>query len=169
MKAERECIEKDLYEFFDELLRSQGIEDVPLIYNNENGVRPKSPFLSLEFRSVVSLGMPEKSLVRLEEGKDIQRITQHMRQHMTMHGFGERGVAALEIIKAQLNVDSWIDKLRKRKMVIPQTMETVERPRNFETSREKGALFDFDLTYQRITEVNPGYIEKVQFNPNFIR
>jgi hypothetical protein len=56
-------------------------------------------------------------------------------------------------------VDIWVDKLRKRNLVIPQTMETLESPQSFETTRENGASFDFDLTYIRVIETDPGYIE----------
>ena len=168
--TERECIRKDLYEFFEDLLRDQGLADMPLIYGGENGPRPKAPFLMLDFRSVVSLGLPEKGMVTIgEDGSETQRITQHMRQHMTMHGFGERAVAALETVKAHLNADIWIDRLRMRGLVIPRTMESVESPKAFDTMREDGASFDFDLTYPRVTVTSPGYIENMELNPNFIR
>ena len=91
-----------------------------------------------------------------------------MRQNMTMHGFGERAVATLETIKDQLNADIWIDKLRLRGLVIPQTMDSFDNPSGFETEYEKGGGFDFDLTYPRITETSPGYIENVELNPSFV-
>jgi len=168
--TERDCVMKELYEFFEEILLDSGINDVSLIYHGESGTRPKSPFLALEFRSLVSLGMPEKGMVRIgKDGSETQRITQHMRQHMTMHGHGERAVAALETVKAQLNVDLWIDRLRLRGLVIPQAMESVESSTAFETEWEKGASFDFDLTYPRVTVTSPGYIENVELSPNFVR
>ena len=166
--TERKRIKNGLYEFFTELLNDQGIFDIPLIYSDENGVRPKSPFMMLEPRSLVSIGMPEKGMVKIEGGKDTQRIIQHMRQNMTMHGFGERAVEVLETVKAQLNADIWIDKLRLRGLVIPQTMESFDNSSGFETEYEKGSGFDFDLTYPRITETSPGYIENVELNPSFV-
>jgi hypothetical protein len=48
-------------------------------------------------------------------------------------------------------------------------METIESPQVFETSRENGASFDFDLTYLRVIETDPGYIEDVGYNPGFTR
>jgi hypothetical protein len=163
--TEREWKEKNLYDFFTELLQEQGITDMPLIYGGESGVRPKPPFLMLEFRSLASLGMPERSMVSIrDDGKDMQRITQHMRQSMTMYGFGESAAAALETVKAQLGADIWTDKLRLRGLVIPQLMESFESPSGFETETEKGAGFDFDLTYTRISETHPGYIEHIILN-----
>ncbi|MDR2071469.1 MAG: hypothetical protein LBP81_08675 [Treponema sp.] len=91
--------------------------------------------------------MPDYSKVSLADGTETQRITQHTRRNMTMYGFGERAIEVLETIKSQLNADIWVDKLRKRNLVIPQTMEILESPQVFETSRENGASFDFDLTY----------------------
>jgi hypothetical protein len=169
MIAERQYIKDNLYDFFTALLEAQGITDIPLIYDNENGPRPKAPFLMLEFRSTVSPGMPDYSRVGLADGTEIQRITQHTRRNMTMYGFGERAIDVLETVKGQLNADIWVDKLRKRNLVIPQTMETLESPQAFETSRENGASFDFDLTYIRVIETDPRYIETVGLEPSFTR
>jgi hypothetical protein len=169
MITERQYIKDTLHDFFTELLTAQGITDIPLIHDNENGPRPKAPFLMLSFRSTVTPGMPDYSKVSLADGTETQRITQHTRRNMTMYGFGERAIDVLETIKSQLNADIWVDKLRKRNLVIPQTMETLESPQAFETSRENGASFDFDLTYLRVIETDPGYIEDVGLNPGYAR
>jgi hypothetical protein len=169
MIAERQYIKDNLHDVFTALLEAQGITGIPLIYDNENGTRPKAPFLMLTFRSTVTPGMPYYSRVRLEDGTEAQRITQHTRRNMTMYGFGERAIDVLETIKSQLNADIWVDELRNRNLVIPQTMETLESPQAFETSRENGASFDFDLTYLRVIETNPGYIKTVGFDPSFPR
>ena len=169
MITERQYIKDNLYDFFVELLEAQGIADIPLIWGNENGPRPPAPFLMLEFRSTVSPGMPDYSRVNTEEGQETQRITQQTRRNMTMYGFGERSIDVLETIKSQLNADIWVDKLRKRNLVIPQTMETIESPQSFATERENGASFDFDLTYIRVVETDPGYIEDVELIPEYTR
>jgi hypothetical protein len=168
MIEERQYIKDNLYDFFAELLTALG-SDIPLIYDNENGPRPKAPFLMLSFRSTVTPGMPDYGKVNLADGTETQRVTQHTRRNMTMYGFGERAIDVLEKIKSQLDADIWVDKLRKRNLVIPQTMETLESPQVFETTRENGASFDFDLTYLRVIETSPGYIEDIGFNPNFPR
>jgi hypothetical protein len=167
--SERQYIKDNLYDVFSALLEAQGITGIPLIYDNENGPRPKTPFLMLSFRSTVSPGSPDYSRIKLGDGTEVQRMTQHTRRSMTMYGFGERAIDILETIKAQLNADSWVDELRKRNLVIPQVMETIESPQAFETSRENGASFDFDLTYIRVVETDPGYIENVELNPSFPR
>jgi hypothetical protein len=169
MITERQYIKDNLHDFFTDLLTAQGITDVPLIHDNENGPRPKAPFLMLSFRSTVSPGMPDYSRVSLADGTETQHITQHTRRNMTMYGFGESAIDVLETVKSQLNADIWVDKLRKRNLVIPQTMETLESPQVFETTRENGASFDFDLTYLRVVETAPGYIEDVGINPSFTR
>jgi hypothetical protein len=169
MITERQYIKDNLYDFFTGLLEAQGIAGIPLIYDNENGTMPKTPFLMLSFRSTVTTGMPDYGRVSLKDGTETQRITQHTRRNMTMYGFGERAIDVLETVKSQLNADIWVDKLRKLNLVIPQTMETIESPQAFETSRENGASFDFDLTYLRVIETDPGYIEGVGFNPSFPR
>jgi hypothetical protein len=169
MITERQYIKDNLYDFFSELLTAQGVTGIPLIYDNENGTRPKAPFLMLGFRSTVNPGMPDYGKVSLAHETKIQHITQYTRRNMTMYGFGERAIDVLETIKSQLSADVLVDKLRKRNLVIPQTMETLESPQTFETSRENGASFDFDLTYLRVIETDPGYIEDVGLNPDFVR
>jgi hypothetical protein len=167
MITERQYIKDNLYDVFFALLTAQGITDIPLIYDNENGTRPAAPFLMIEFRSTVNPGMPDYGKVQLEDGAERQRISQYTRRNMTMYGFGERAIDALETIKAQLGADIWADELRKRNLVIPQVMETIESPQSFETARENGASFDFDLTYIRTVETDPGYIEDAGINPSF--
>lgn len=169
MITERQYIKDNLYEFFEELLQAQDITAIPLIYDNEDGTRPKAPFLMLSFRSTVAPGMPDYSKVKYDGENEVQRMTQHTRRNMTLYGFGEKAIDVLETVKAQLNADIWVDKLRKRNLVIPQTMETLESPQVFETSRENGASFDFDLTYLRVVETSPGYIETVELNPAISR
>lgn len=169
MITERQYIKDNLYEFFEELLQAQDITAIPLIYDNEDGTRPKAPFLMLSFRSTVAPGMPDYSKVNPDGENEVQRMTQHTRRNMTLYGFGEKAIDVLETVKAQLNADIWVDKLRKRNLVIPQTMETLESPQVFETSRENGASFDFDLTYLRVVETSPGYIETVELNPAISR
>ena len=168
MIEERQYIKDNLYEFFSEMLQVWSI-DMPLIYENGNEPFPQPPFLMLSFRSTVCSGMPNYSTVKQDGETEVQRITQHMRRKMTMYGFGERAIDVLETIKSQLAVDIWVDKLRKRNLVIPQTMETLESPRVLETLQEYGASFDFYLTYFRVIETNPGYIESVGLNPGFSR
>jgi hypothetical protein len=158
--AERQYIKDNLYDFFAEMLAAEDIADIQVIWGNENGPRPPAPFLMLEFRSTVTPGMPDYSM----EGEK-QRITQHTRRNMTMYGFGERAIDVLETVKSLLAVDIWVDKLRGRKLVIPQTMETLESPQYGETAMENGASFDFDLTYLRVMEHEPGYIDNVVLNP----
>lgn len=170
MIQERKYIKDTLYDFFMEILTDQGITDIPLIWDNENGTRPKAPFLMLGFRSTVTPGMTELGGVEIQEDEtEVQRMTQYVRRNMTMYGFGERAIDVLETIKSQLNADVWIDNLRKKNLVIPQTMETIENPQSMDTVRENGASFDFDLTYLRVTETTPGYVTNVGIDPEFIR
>lgn len=169
MIAERKYIKDTLYDFFTAILADLNITDIPLIYDNENGTRPPAPFLMIGFRSTVTPGMPNYSGVDTEGGGEIQSITQYVRRNMTMYGFGERALDVLETIKSQINVDAWVDVLRQKNLVIPQVFETIENPQVFETSRENGASFDFDLTYLRVIETEPGYVTDTGIEPDFIR
>jgi hypothetical protein len=169
MKTERRYVKDSLRGFFAELLLTQGMGDVPIVFGGEGGPRPGVPFLMLEFRSTESLGRPDYGMVSLEGGRETQIITQHTRRRVTMHGFGEPAVEAMETIKAQLNADVWIDRLKKLGLVIPKTTEILEELREIGDTRESTAGFDFDLTYLRVTETAPGYIERMELGRNFIR
>ena len=171
MIDERKLIKDTLHDFFSEMLKEQGCSDIPLIYDGENGTRPKAPFLMIGFHSTVTPGMPNFGKVEVAEDGDanLQRMTQYVRRNMIMYGFGERAIDVLETIKCLLCIDTWVDNLRKKNLVIPQTMETIESPQAFETSQENGASFDFDLTYLRVTETSPGFVTDVGIEPEFIR
>jgi len=164
MIEERQYIKDTLFDFFTEILEAQGIANVPIIWANENGPRKEAPFLMIEFRSTVNPGTPDYSKVNTDNGEEIQRVTQHTRRNMTMYGFGERAIDVLETIKSQLNIDEWVDNLRKKNLVIPLVMETIEQPQAFDTVQENGASFDFDLTYLRVIETNPGHIDDFELN-----
>jgi hypothetical protein len=166
---ERQYIKDTLYDFFALILADQGITDIPLIYDNENGTRPEAPFLMISFRSAVTPGTPNYSGVDTEGGGETQSVTQYVRRNMTLYGFGERAIDVLETIKSQLVIGQWVDALRSKQLVIPQTFDTVESPQVFDTSRENGASFDFDLTYLRVLETEPGYVTDIGIEPDFNR
>jgi hypothetical protein len=159
--AERQYIKDTLFDVFTALLAEEGI-GVPLIWENSNGPRPVPPFLSLELREAVTEGTPNKSKVRLLEGGAPQIYSIPVRRGMTLHGFGEAACDILETVKSRLETDYWTDALRQRNLVIPQIMETAEIPGTVGTTRENRAEMDFDLTYTRVTETEPGYIEHVE-------
>ena len=169
MIEERLYIKNNLYDVFTAILEAQKIIGVPVVQENSEGPRPKAPFLTIEFRSTVGLGSINFSKVKIEPGNDgIQRMSQPQRRNMTLHGFGERAVDVLETLKTQLAADEWADELYRRHLVIPQVFETLETPHGIETTRENAASFDFDLTYTRVVETTPGYIEHAELNSTYI-
>jgi hypothetical protein len=159
--AERQYIKDTLFDAFTALLAEEGIS-VPLIWENSNGPRPVPPFLSLELRQAVTEGTPNKSKVRLLEGGAPQTYSIPVRRGMTLHGFGEAACDILETVKSRLETDYWTDVLREKNLVIPSMQETTEVPTDIGTTIETGAVFDFDVTYTRVTETEPGYIEHVE-------
>jgi hypothetical protein len=166
---ERQYIQDKLYDVFTAILEAREITGIPVIQENSEGPRPKAPFLTIEFRSTAGLGSINFSKVKREPGNDgIQRMSQPQRRNMTLHGFGERAIDALETIKTQLAADKWADELYRRCLVIPQVFETLETPQGIDTTRENAASFDFDVTYTRVVETTPGYIEHAELNSTYI-
>jgi hypothetical protein len=175
---ERQYIKDNLYDVFATILADQGLTEIPVIFEDQNGPRPKAPFVSLQFRSTVGLGTTLNfSRIKLpltEAGKadtaddGIQTASQPIRRNMTCYGFGEPAMDILETIKNQLQMDEWVDELRRRHLVIPQMMEVIEAPKIIDAVMETSAVFDFDLTYIRVTETVPGWIKDVELNPTYV-
>jgi hypothetical protein len=161
---EREYIEDNLYQVFTAMLQDQGINDVSVIQENDEGPRPKPPFLAIEFRTSVTPGQPNFSKVDLEGGGETQTIRQFVRRSLTLHGFGKRAIDVLETIRFLLFIDQWVDELKRRNLVVPQVFEILENPSNIDNVRENAASFDFDLTYMRVTETDPSYIENMELS-----
>jgi hypothetical protein len=168
---ERQYIKDNLYDVFAAILADQGLANIPVIYEDQNGIRPKAPFISLQFRSTVGLGATlnfSRIKLPMEDGAaddGIQTVTQPMRRNMTCYGFGESAMDILEEIKNQLQLDIWMDELRRRHLVVPQMMEVIEGPKIIDVVTEASASFDFDLTYIRVTKTSPGWIEYLELNP----
>jgi hypothetical protein len=164
---EREYIENSLYQVFTAMLQGQGINNIPVIHDNDEGIRPKPPFLAIEFRISVTPGQPNFSKVDLDGGGEVQIIRQFVRRSLTLHGFGKKAIEVLETIRFLLFVDQWVDELKRRKLVVPQIFEIMDTPSNIDNARENAASFDFDLTYMRVTEIEPSYIEDVELSREF--
>jgi hypothetical protein len=176
MINEREYIKENLYDVFTAILANNGYS-IPVIYENQSGVRPAAPFLSIGFGPTVGLGttlnfsrvkLPVTDGVQDLESDGVQKASQPIRRTMTCYGFGEAAQDVLEVLRTMLQIDEWIDELRRRNLVIPQVMEVIPTYQDISVVRETAARFDFDLTYNRVTETVPGWIEDVELNPEYV-
>jgi hypothetical protein len=173
---ERQYIKDNLYEVFAAILQKNGVA-MEVIYDDQNGVRPQPPFISIKFGPTVGLGttlnysrvkLPVTDGVQDVESDGVQTASQPMRRTMTCYGFGEDAQDVLELLRTMLQIDEWTDELRRRHLVIPQVMEVIPTYQDISVVRETAAGFDFDLTYNRVIETVPGWIEDVELNPEYV-
>jgi hypothetical protein len=174
--GERQYLKENLYDVFAAILEAEG-STLQVIFEDQNGPRPKAPLISIQFGSSVYLGstlnftkvkLPILNGVIDEADNGLQKVYQPIRRTLTCYGFGEAALDWLEVLRTQLQIDRWVDELRRRRLVIPQVMEILEAWKDIDVVRETTASFDFDLGYIRVTEIAPGWIEQAELNPEYV-
>jgi hypothetical protein len=167
---------ESLYEVVAAILHQEELDDIPVIFEGQNGIRPKAPFLSIMFRVTVGRGnkndVTPLRIVPSPEGLDpevtLSTTRQPIRRSMTMFGFGQKAMDVLETVKNDLRMDEWIDELALRHLTIPQMFEVQEAPEFIDVVQEAHASFDFDLTYIRVKEMPPEYIENLELAGTYV-
>jgi hypothetical protein len=176
MISERQYLKDTLYEVFAAILEAEG-SDLQIIFEDQNGTRPRAPFLSIKFGPTVLQGatmnftrvkLPVTNGVADTDAEGIQTASQPIRRTMTCYGFGEAAQDVLETLRSQLQIGRWVDELKRRHLVIPQVMEIIPTYSEIDVVRETAAGFDFDLTYIRVIETVPGWIEDVELTPDYV-
>jgi hypothetical protein len=171
--SERQFIKKALYKWVAAVVEETGRTD-PVIWDHGDGTRPVPPFISLEFVGSSTPGMPYYSKVKVTENADgtfddgEQLIHQHVRKVLTMYAFGEGAIDLLETVKASIFREEYINALYKDGLVIPDAMEIREGPQELSSDVENSAMFDFVLTFTRLTKTVPGWIEHVNLHSESI-
>jgi len=167
---ERKRIKDAIYDWVAAVVAEEGRTD-PVVWDHEDGPRPRAPFISLEFTGTSTSGMPNFDMADSgpenpgREGVEI--ISRPVRRALTMYAFGEGAMDLLETIKASYEKDAYVLMLAKKGLVIPYALEVRENPAvhgGIET--EISALFEFYVTYTRVIEDSPGWIKTVHINPS---
>ncbi|GHV79127.1 hypothetical protein AGMMS49944_09180 [Spirochaetia bacterium] len=176
MINERQYLKDNLYDVFAAILEEEGCA-LQIIFEDQNGTRPPAPFLSIKFGPTVGQGatmnftrvkLPVTDGVADTDADGVQTASQPFRRTMTCYGFGEAAQDVLETLRAQLQIDKWVDELKRRHLVIPQVMEAIPTYSEIDVVRETAGGFDFDLTYIRVIETVPGWIEDVELTPEYV-
>jgi len=165
---ERQQIKDAIYDWVAAVVEEEGRTE-QIIWDNEDGPRPKPPFISLEFTGTSTPGMAEYGMVEgvtPENPDGIQEIRRPVRRALTMYAFGEGALDLLETIKASYEKEKYIQMLSEKGLVIPYVLEVRENPAvRGGTDTETSALFEFYVTYIRVIEDSPGYIDDVSITP----
>jgi hypothetical protein len=106
-------------------------------------------------------------MVDPDAGGDGERtISRFVRRALTMYAFGEGALDLLETIRDSIDNIQYMEMLELKGLAIPQALEVTEHPANRSgVSPENAALFEFYVTYTRVTTDSPGWIETAEITP----
>lgn len=169
MVQEKEYLEETLYDFFFSILSSIEKENLPLIYEGENGVRPVPPFLSLDFNGISVLGTtPYFTQVFEEDETFIQASKQTVERQVTLRGFGSSCEDVLSSIRGLLEFEEFINELKLKGLVITQVQDIIENDATYSEDSETFYSMDFVVTYERIIKNETTYIEHTEIDSKSI-
>jgi hypothetical protein len=163
---ERRYLKDNLYDWVEAVVRDNGRTD-PVIWRDENGIRPKAPFISIEIVGGSRSGHPWHSRIKVdlpEDPADLgrQTIVQPAKKTLTMYGFGEGSFDLLETIRDSVHLDDYSIMLAQRGLVIRETFDVTGPASEMDGVREAQPHFDFVVAFNRVFTDIPGWIEHVK-------
>jgi hypothetical protein len=162
---ERQYLKDNLYDWVDAVVKAAGRTD-PVIWRNDNGARPKPPFISIEITGGSRPGHPWKGLVKIDQDNPDdtgrQVVVQPAKKTITMYGFGKGASDLLETIRDSVYLDAYSTMLAQRNLVIQQTFDVVGIGAEMDGVMETQAHFDFVVAFSRVFTDVPGWIEHVK-------
>lgn len=172
MTTERDYLRNNLYDLFSQLIedRSGNVpKGYPLVYERQNGVRPKGTFFSLEFKDVVQLGTPKfsKAVWNSKLNDYEQTSVVQIKRNMSLRGFTDTGARLVEDFQHSLELDKYVDDFKKRGFVI-NVGDILESVQNIDGNTEIFSVLDFDITYTRRYTESIGWIETVDIQHQII-
>ncbi len=155
-------IQDTLYDYFRRILDDIEIE-CEIIFSNQNGVRPRTPFMAIDVGGVTSLGSPYYSG---SDNNGIQKVYEQIERNITLHGFGNVQ-DIMESVRQATELFSYTIYLDKAKVVLKNVDSLVQNPNVIDEDTQMEYSFMCILAYTRIIEDNVGWIEHVEINDNF--
>ena len=172
MVSEKVYLRNNLFDLFSQLIENRSVNEpkgYPLIYERQNGVRPKGTFFSLEFRDVIQLGTPKfsKAIWNSKINDYEQTSVVQIRRNMSLRGFTDLGSRMIEDFQHSLKLDEYVDRFKQRGLVI-NVGDILESYQEIDSNTEVFSVLDFDITYTRRYTESIGWIETVDIEHNFI-
>jgi hypothetical protein len=168
---ERQYLKDSLYDVVDAIVKDNGRTD-EVTWRDDNGVRPKAPFLSIEIVGGSRLGRPWRSKIKLHQDNpddpidpaDMgeQTIAQPAKKTLTMYGFGEGSFDLLETVRDAVYMDKYSNMLDQAGLVILRTFDVTGPAAEIDGVREFQPHFDFEVAFSRVFTDIPGWIEHVR-------
>jgi hypothetical protein len=159
MIAEREYIKEALYDWIASVVADNGRDD-EVIFDNEKGVRPKPPFIAIQFIGGERPGFPSRTRVDPETGE--QKILAPSTKTVTLHGIGTGSFDLLQTICDSIFIGKYISLLKQRDLVVNKITDVTELGNELDTEFENRAKFDIKVSFIRVISNTPGWIERVE-------
>lgn len=168
--GEREELQEILYDFFDNIIEHK----IPIIFENQNGVRPIPPFISIAFNSISTLGTTPYNYPYLEQKGNpddtddtdesseiiyVEKLRQPVERSIAIRGFGEDSEEYLNNIRNYLLFDECGDFLFSRNIVIKSIEDIIENVSTYSQDSEIFYSMDLIVAYERILSRENTYIE----------
>jgi hypothetical protein len=159
MIEEREYIKKALYYWIAAVVLDNGRND-EVIFDNEKGVRPKPPFIAIQFIGGTRPGFPSRTKVNLETEE--QKIIAPSTKTVTLHGIGTGSFDLLQTICDSIFIGKYISLLKRKNLVVNKITDVTELGNELDTEMENRAKFDIRVSFLRVITNKPGWIEHVE-------
>jgi hypothetical protein len=162
MIEERQYLKDALYDWITAIMADHERTD-EVIWDEGKGVRPKAPFIELQFGTSERPGLPSYSRVDPENGE--QHIYHDVEKTVTVHGFGEGSFDLLQTILDSIYVTQYKSFLKTKHLVVNKLTDVTEVGNVVDTEMEKRAKFDISVSFIRVTVDRPGWIDHVGIIP----
>jgi hypothetical protein len=159
MIAEREYIKGVLYDWIAAVVADNGRND-EVIFDNEKGVRPKPPFIAIQFVGGTRPGFPSRTKVDPVTGE--QKILAPSSKTVTLHGIGTGSFDLLQTVCDSIFIGKYISLLKHQNLVVNKITDVTELGNELDTEMENRARFDVRVTFIRVITNTPGWIEHMK-------
>lgn len=160
---EREEIEGKLWDFFTCVLADTGFDSYPVIFENENGTRPKPPYCSIAFEAERVLGTTpylNPRMTKVGEGY-VESFVAQIERECVLRGFSKAAENALNAVYNLLQFETYINKLKQMKIVIKNVEAVRESSQDFSSTTETFFSMNFTVAYGRLVTNENEYISAV--------
>jgi hypothetical protein len=156
MIEERQYIKETLYDWIAAVVTDNSRTD-EVIFDNERGVRPKPPFIAIQFVGGGRPGFPSRTRVDPVTGE--QKILAPSAKTVTLHGIGTGSFDLLQTICDSIFIGKYVSMLKQRNLVVNKITDVTELGVELDTDMENRAKFDVRVTFIRVITNTPGWIE----------
>jgi len=159
MIRERKYIEDSIVEWLEAIIADNGRKDT-VVLSNQNGVRPPTPFIAIQFIGGGRPGQPFRSRVNPETEE--QKLYAPSNKTLALHGIGEGSFDLLQTILDSIYIAKYRTMLKRKRLVVNKITDVTEVGNALDTVMESRARFDIRVSFIRVVTTKPGFIEHME-------